>query len=81
VTYSCSDFADSILESLDHHKLVNLDDMTEEDRDEFNDSPSDQADVCLEAIDRLVRERDLLRDALKAAAAPALALIDQELAK
>jgi hypothetical protein len=42
MSYSCSDFTDSIIDAL-----------RVEIPDESNDSPSDQADICLAKIDRL----------------------------
>jgi hypothetical protein len=50
MTYSCSDFTDSILEALD----IDV-------PDESADSPSDQADLALEEIDRLHRVQAALK--------------------
>ena len=53
MSYSCSDFTDSILEAL-----------AVEIPNESNDSPSDQADIALEEIERLQRFEKETRHAL-----------------
>lgn len=50
MTYSCSDFTDDIIDALG----VDI-------PDESNDSPSDQADICLEAIARMESARKTLQ--------------------
>lgn len=54
MTYSCTDFTDSILDAL------HINDLTDEELD----SPSDQADYALNEIERLQRFEQQVRHAL-----------------
>ena len=62
MTYSCTDFADSILNAFQDQGLI-----VDPANDEFNDSPADQADLVLDGLDRLIQQRDRMMGALKEA--------------
>jgi hypothetical protein len=66
MTYSCTDFADSIQNKLQEVGALHAADKLVEG---YNDDPGAQATACLNAIDRLLEVRDAAiaqRDALLA---------------